>query len=436
MTAPALEKVEQKTLWEQLEEMDPSDWDEFAKLFSRQVQEKRQAARAKGVQAKSKEVAKLLDQKRSQNVGILVSSKHLEIAEVENAIYNFDTSVVALDTLQALYEIRPTSDELKAIKDHLASKPDVPLDKPEQFLLDLSQIPDYAARVDCIMFQSTYAEVISSVENKLNNLKMTCDTLLKNVEVHQVLGLILALGNYMNGGNRSRGQADGFGLEILAKLRDVKSQDSSLTLLHYIVRVYVNKFQSEVSQQKAKFPLPEPADIERAALVSFDDVSNDLKKLLGQIKSCETNVKRILEKSDSEHKEPFDERMTAFLSKAYQEHKEQEENLEECRQKFLETMNYYSHQPKSKNESEWPKEFFTPWLPFTNDFKNIWKKEVQRKIKMDLEAARKKVQDIRDAKMSSIRKKVVNVKDRPTGLKARMAKKMPMLEQTIKSGTP
>lgn len=39
-----------------------------------------------------------------------------------------------------------------------------------------------------------------------------------------VLGIILALGNYMNGGNRQRGQADGFGLEILSKLRDVKSK--------------------------------------------------------------------------------------------------------------------------------------------------------------------------------------------------------------------
>ena len=40
----------------------------------------------------------------------------------------------------------------------------------------------------------------------------------------KVLGLILAFGNYMNGGNRTRGQADGFGLDILAKLKDVKSQ--------------------------------------------------------------------------------------------------------------------------------------------------------------------------------------------------------------------
>lgn len=38
------------------------------------------------------------------------------------------------------------------------------------------------------------------------------------------MGLVLALGNYMNGGNRARGQADGFGLEVLPKLKDVKSR--------------------------------------------------------------------------------------------------------------------------------------------------------------------------------------------------------------------
>lgn len=43
----------------------------------------------------------------------------------------------------------------------------------------------------------------------------------------QVLGLVLAFGNFMNGGNRSRGQADGFTLDILPKLKDVKSSVSS-----------------------------------------------------------------------------------------------------------------------------------------------------------------------------------------------------------------
>lgn len=44
--------------------------------------------------------------------------------------------------------------------------------------------------------------------------------------VLQVLGLVLAFGNFMNGGNRSRGQADGFTLDILPKLKDVKSSVS------------------------------------------------------------------------------------------------------------------------------------------------------------------------------------------------------------------
>lgn len=47
----------------------------------------------------------------------------------------------------------------------------------------------------------------------------------------QVLGLVLAFGNYMNGGNRSRGQADGFSLDILPKLKDVKSNVSVLARL-------------------------------------------------------------------------------------------------------------------------------------------------------------------------------------------------------------
>ncbi len=43
----------------------------------------------------------------------------------------------------------------------------------------------------------------------------------------------------MNGGNVTRGQADGFGLEILSKLKDVKSKDAKITLLHNVVWMYI-----------------------------------------------------------------------------------------------------------------------------------------------------------------------------------------------------
>lgn len=46
----------------------------------------------------------------------------------------------------------------------------------------------------------------------------------------------------MNGGNIARGQADGFELDILPKLKDVKCKDNSTNLLHYLVKVYIKKF--------------------------------------------------------------------------------------------------------------------------------------------------------------------------------------------------
>lgn len=60
----------------------------------------------------------------------------------------------------------------------------------------------------------------------VNKLALIFQELLDMKTVKEILGLILAFGNYMNGGNRTRGQADGFGLEILPKLKDVKSRVS------------------------------------------------------------------------------------------------------------------------------------------------------------------------------------------------------------------
>ena len=42
-------------------------------------------------------------------------------------------------------------------------------------------------------------------------------------ELYHLLQMILAMGNYMNGGT-TRGQADGFHIEILCKLHNVKSR--------------------------------------------------------------------------------------------------------------------------------------------------------------------------------------------------------------------
>lgn len=57
----------------------------------------------------------------------------------------------------------------------------------------------------------------------------------------KILGLILALGNYMNYGNFTRGNAGGFDLELLGKLVDVQSNDRKTSLLSVVISLYIEQ---------------------------------------------------------------------------------------------------------------------------------------------------------------------------------------------------
>lgn len=91
-------------LWNEIEEISTDELDEFSRLFSRQVITRKPSTVIKVERKEKKDAVKLLDSKRSQNVGILAQSLHIDFQEIENAIYNFDTSIVSLEALQQIYE--------------------------------------------------------------------------------------------------------------------------------------------------------------------------------------------------------------------------------------------------------------------------------------------------------------------------------------------
>ncbi|XP_072545895.1 formin-1-like isoform X2 [Salminus brasiliensis] len=160
------------TLWGSLEEPGIVDTKEFEELFSKATLQpkKKPLSDTYEKKAKAKKIIKLLDGKRSQAVGILISSLHLEMKDIQQAVLTVDNSVVDLETIEALYENRAQNDELEKIKKHYeTSKEDEVklLDKPEQFLYELSQIPDFAGRAQCIIFQSVFLDSISSIHRKV-----------------------------------------------------------------------------------------------------------------------------------------------------------------------------------------------------------------------------------------------------------------------------
>uniref|UniRef100_A0A8C8Z1H9 Formin 1 n=1 Tax=Prolemur simus TaxID=1328070 RepID=A0A8C8Z1H9_PROSS len=411
------------TLWDSLEEPDIRDPSEFEYLFSKDTtqQKKKPLSETYEKKNKVKKIIKLLDGKRSQTVGILISSLHLEMKDIQQAIFNVDDSVVDLETLAALYENRAQEDELVKIRKYYETSKEEELkllDKPEQFLHELAQIPNFAERAQCIIFRSVFSEGISSLHRKVEIITRASKGLLHMKSVKDILALILAFGNYMNGGNRTRGQADGYSLEILPKLKDVKSRDNGINLVDYVVKYYLRYYDQEAGTEKSVFPLPEPQDFFLASQVKFEDLIKDLRKLKRQLEVSEKQMTVVCKESPKEYLQPFKDKLEEFFQKAKKEHKMEEGHLENAQKSFETTVGYFGMKPKSGEKDITPSYVFMVWYEFCSDFKTIWKRESKNISKERLKMAQESV-----SKLTS-EKKVETKKINPTAsLKERLRQK-------------
>ncbi|KAM9716138.1 LOW QUALITY PROTEIN: formin-2 [Menidia menidia] len=411
-------EISSSLVWEIVEEPNV-DFDEFVKLFSKTaVKEKKQPLSETITKSKAKQVAKLLNNKRSQAVGILMSSLHLDMKDIQHAILNLDNTVVDLETLQALYENRAQQDELDKIEKHIKSAKDKPLDKPEQFLHQLSLIPNFSGRVFCILFQSSFSECMSSITRKLDTLQKVCKVLQDTETVKNILGLVLAFGNFMNGGNRTRGQADGFTLDILPKLKDVKSSDSVKSLLSYIVAYYLRHFDEDAGKESCVYPLPEPHDLFQASQLKFEDFQKDLMRLQKDLRTCTSEVEKVCKVSHEDNLQPFKDKMEEFLGQAKSELETLNAQLSKTHKLFLELTVFFSVKPKSGEKEVSPNTFFSIWHEFSSDFKDQWKKENKSILKERLKAAEESFRQAKEKASYSVKPK------HASGIKAKLGMKI------------
>lgn len=278
-------KIREK-LWQKIDETSLDNADEFTELFSRQPTPKRPREVTK---VPKKTVIKVLDHKRSQSVGIFSQSlyRHRINSEmIQHAVYNWDLTNIGLDLLQQMLEHKATDDELKAIKDaQKTAASNVPLDGPEQFLLKFSEISCAPERIACMIFRNDFEEASALIERKIKLIRDLCEFLMNDCNLSDLFSIILTFGNYMNGGNRYRGQADGFGLDVLGKLRDVRSKDKKITLLHFIVKTFISRRrQHGLKPKEISYPVPDADDVKSASTVDFDVLIEQIDQLSRNIK--------------------------------------------------------------------------------------------------------------------------------------------------------
>jgi hypothetical protein len=114
----------------------------------------------------------------------------------------------------------------------------------------------------------------------------------------------------MNAGNARRERADGFDIDILPRLVDVKSSDNKMTLLQYIIdnihktNPNVLDIEKELKSASEAFP------------VDFKNAQARAQKLTSEFQRVEKDSSRVIEGNDPA--DPFNSMMADFIKKGTQ----------------------------------------------------------------------------------------------------------------------
>ena len=363
-------------LWSQLEEVEVSA-DKLEELFAKAVPKKAtvEVSEVKVEKPGKEKPTKVIDPKKGQNVGIFMKSNKLDVAAVEEIVYRLSYTG-DLETLVTLRTNQATEEELAMLLAHVEACPDKLLDLPDQFLYNISKIHQCDARLACLMFKVGFADRVAEVEMRMANISHCCSALTSRPALKKVLGVILTCGNYLNGGNKQRGQADGFAIDILPKLKDLKTSSNTGNLMDFVVGYCIEHFDEDKGTSKAVLPVPEPGDLEKCKNVDFEQERATCNVFLKEVIEMKKKVEMVTASASEDIKEPFHAEMTQFLASASTSAKEISAQVKESGAKFVECMSTYSFKPKKgKLDDAKPEEFFSAWHLFAEDFKNIWKKE-------------------------------------------------------------
>lgn len=181
------------------------------------------AAPNKKAAKKVEVIPSFLDPKRANNIGIMIARLKMTGAEICRAIENCDEAALPEETLTILRACVPTPEEESEIEVFKADVADISkVGKPEAFQLEVGALQYVRERIDLLCWLHEYREKMSGLEPDVEAVTAALKSVKESESFTQLLKIILAVGNYMNGGS-FRGGAAGFKLDALNKLVDVRS---------------------------------------------------------------------------------------------------------------------------------------------------------------------------------------------------------------------
>ncbi|KFZ46578.1 Formin-like 1, partial [Antrostomus carolinensis] len=270
-----------------LQELDMSDFEEQFKTKAQGPGLDISTLKAKATQKAPSKVT-LMESNRAKNLAITLRKGGRSIQDICTAIETYDQQTLSLDFLELLLRFLPTEYERTLIGWGGPPQPLEELSEEDQFMIRFSKIPRLAERMNVMIFLGNFNDTAQLLMPQLNAIIAASMSLKSSSKLRNILEIVLAFGNYMN--SSKRGAAYGFRLQSLDALLEMKSTDRKQTLLHYLVRVIMEKYP-ELTGFHTELHF-----LDKAGTVSLDSVLQDVRSLQ---QGMELTRKEFMRQDDS-----------------------------------------------------------------------------------------------------------------------------------------
>uniref|UniRef100_A0A2I2Z2B9 Diaphanous related formin 1 n=1 Tax=Gorilla gorilla gorilla TaxID=9595 RepID=A0A2I2Z2B9_GORGO len=273
--------------------------------------------------------------------------------DIKNVILEVNEAVLTESMIQNLIKQMPEPEQLKMLSELKDEYDD--LAESEQFGVVMGTVPRLRPRLNAILFKLQFSEQVENIKPEIVSVTAACEELRKSESFSSLLEITLLVGNYMNAGSRNAG-AFGFNISFLCKLRDTKSTDQKMTLLHFLAELCENDYPDVL-----KFP-DELAHVEKASRVSAENLQKNLDQMKKQISDVERDVQNFPAATDE--KDKFVEKMTSFVKDAQEQYNKLRMMHSNMETLYKELGEYFLFDPKKLSVEE----FFMDLHNFRNMF--------------------------------------------------------------------
>ncbi|XP_053102654.1 protein diaphanous homolog 1 [Hemicordylus capensis] len=307
---------------------------------------------------------RVMTQKTAQPLSIFLGSLRMPYEKIKNIILEVDEATLSESMLQNLIKLLPNPEQLKMIAELKEEYKD--LAEPEQFGVVISSVPCLRPRLSAILFKLQFPEQVEMIKPQIVSVTAACEEVRKSESFSSLLSIILMMGNYMNAGSMNAG-AFGFNISFLGKLKDVKSGDQKLTLLHFLADICEMQHPEVLT-----FP-DELIHVEKACQVPALEIRKNLDMIKKQISELRCDIDSF--PSTTDEKDKFIEKMTSFLKEAQEQYEKLRMMHSNMENQYMELGQYFLFD-SNKIPIE---EFFTDLHNFKNLFLQALKENQRRR---------------------------------------------------------